>query len=195
EPMTIRFLHFSMRRVLTDSQRPGEHDTTSHGLAWALYAMLRYPSYLPRLQAEIDSLPLELSSNTELSSHLPLLEAFISESLRLHPPTAVILSECTASQPVVMPGGAVIKPGDRIYMLPWIMARCRSIWGEDAEVFRPERWMEGGKRKSAYEFPVFFAGPRNCPGQQLGRSEMIYTLTVVLREFEFEAAWPMDPKD
>lgn len=133
----------------------------------------------------------------EWSTHLPLLEAFISESLRLYPPAPAVLSECHATEPIVVPTqpDIVVKGGDVIFYLVYAMSRLPAIWGSDAEVFRPERFMqpkavvpENGHdtsvqtrrekhsdataRKSAWENPIFHAGPRSCPGKQMAKLEI-----------------------
>jgi len=69
------------------------------------------------------------------------------------------------------------------------MARLPSFWGPDAEQFRPERWSEIPRRPTAYEWPVFHAGPRSCLGQPLARLELAYALVEVFRRYELEMAW------
>ena len=74
----------------------------------------------------------------------------------------------------------------------WVMARLPYFWGKDADQFKPERWMNKSKidrRPTAFENPVFHAGPRSCLGQPLARLELTFALMEVLKRFEFEIAW------
>lgn len=38
--------------------------------------------------------------------------------------------------------GIVLPAGTIIGMNPWVIARERKVYGEDADEFRPERWLE-----------------------------------------------------
>ena len=67
----------------------------------------------------------------------------------------------------VLPDGTVVYKGDVVVWLPYAMGRSKQIWGEDAEEFKPERWItaEGElRREAASKWPAFHAGPRICLG-------------------------------
>ena len=61
--------------------------------------------------------------------------------------------------------------------------RDREFWGEDADVFRPERWEKMAGRVG-WEYTPFGGGPRVCPGFRLVFAEVAYTMVVMVREFE-----------
>jgi jasmonoyl-L-amino acid 12-hydroxylase len=63
------------------------------------------------------------------------------------------------------------------------MGRTRAIWGEDAKDFRPERWLHMKKTPSPFDYPVFNAGPRICPGRSMAQLEVCFVLVSVLRRF------------
>ena len=72
------------------------------------------------------------------------------------------------------------------------MGRSKQIWGEDADDFRPERWLveegEGQKSllaKSAYEFPVFNGGPRSCLGKRMAELLAVDVLATLVWGFDF----------
>ena len=170
-----------------------------------MYALLHHPGHLPRLREEIQALPPTLESNMELAAHLPFLEAFISESLRLYPPVPIIITEVVSREPVILPGGVVVYKGEQIMTLPYVMARLPVLWGPDAKEFNPDRWLAtsaddaSGRnktkvRKTASENPVFSAGPRNCPGQQVSKVEMVWAMSELIRRYDFEAAWSGGPE-
>lgn len=61
------------------------------------------------------------------------------------------------------------------------MHRRKDLWGEDALVFRPERWEE---RVPAWQFLPFLGGPRICLGQQFALTEAGYLLVRMLQHFD-----------
>lgn len=63
------------------------------------------------------------------------------------------------------------------------MQRDTSIWGPDAEVFRPERWIEGQLRPG-WTYVPFLGGGRICPAQQMVLCQMGFVLARFVKEFE-----------
>jgi len=83
--------------------------------------------------------------------------------------------------------------------------KSKAIWGEDAEEFKPERWLdsskEGGDHIHAEEgenhragvwagLLTFLGGPRSCIGYRFAILELKALLFVLLGEFEFELREP-----
>ncbi|KAI4162145.1 MAG: hypothetical protein LQ342_004161 [Letrouitia transgressa] len=144
-----------------------------------------------------------LNFETVQPSSLPLTYSIFLESLRLYPPVPLELKECTA--PTTFPDGTWLPEGSAVLWVPWAMGRSFDIWGPDAETFRPERWLsrdgagaagkEGGGQKtkpiiqlqkSAYEFPVFNAGPRSCLGKKLAEVLAVDVLARLISRYQFE---------
>lgn len=130
--------------------------------------------------------------NTELASHLTFLDACVSETLRLYPPTPMGMLANISSESIPLPNGTIVLPGQTIRYSAWSSGRNPAVWGSDEndlETFRPERWLKMEQKPSAYEWPVFNAGPRSCVGQQLARAEILVALRELLRRYDFEMAW------
>ena len=75
------------------------------------------------------------------------------------------------------------------------MNRSSQIWGSDAHLFRPERWLDGNGKlvsKSAFEFPVFNGGPRSCLGKKMAELMVCWVLVRVVGEFEFQEVLQRD---
>jgi cytochrome P450 len=69
--------------------------------------------------------------------------AVIREAMRLHP------SNCYPLERVAPAGGAQIcgqfvPAGTVVSTMASLMNRTKSIYGDDADSFRPERWLEAG---------------------------------------------------
>jgi cytochrome P450 len=58
------------------------------------------------------------------------------------------------------------------------MHRRKDIWGPDAEIFKPERWLS---RRPGWDYLPFNGGPRICIGQQFALTEVGY---VVIRTMQ-----------
>jgi len=70
------------------------------------------------------------------------------------------------------------------------MGRLESIWGKDAESFRPERFLETGEdgvlrfcKPSPFEFAAFQAGRRTCLGIDMAYLEIKVAVVMILRKY------------
>ncbi|KAF9159356.1 hypothetical protein DFQ26_006620, partial [Actinomortierella ambigua] len=127
-----------------------KRDATAHALIWQFYQLMINPRVSQKLVDEIDSVldgskvPMTYEI---LLQGMPYLKAVMHEALRLHPPISKNFK--MAAQDDVLPCGTKVYAGDFIAFSPWAMGRSRSVWGDDAEVFRPERWIDDlGKFKT-----------------------------------------------
>ncbi|GFS30372.1 cytochrome P450 2D9 [Nephila pilipes] len=67
----------------------------------------------------------------------------------------------------------------------WSVHHNPKYWGNDAEIFRPERFLsEDGKRviKSEHFIP-FSIGKRSCPGESYARTEVFLYFTCIFQKF------------
>lgn len=57
-----------------------------------------------------------------------------------------------------LPDGFRVMKGDMVAYQPYAMGRMEFIWGEDAEEFRPERWLDKSgcfQQESPFKFTAF----------------------------------------
>ncbi|KAK3403432.1 cytochrome P450 [Sordaria brevicollis] len=147
-----------------------------------------------RLQAEIDRCLADgtISPTGDIirdseGRKMPYLQAVIKESLRVTPP---------ASQPfpkVVPPEGDTIAghflPGgiELGYSLMAILRR-KDIWGADADVWRPERWLEADPQKLALMNStvdlVFSHGKWMCLGKNVALMEFNKVFVEIFKRFD-----------
>ncbi|XP_014642399.1 PREDICTED: docosahexaenoic acid omega-hydroxylase CYP4F3 isoform X2 [Ceratotherium simum simum] len=160
------------------------HDTTASGLSWVLYNLAKHPEYQEHCRQEVQELlrdrePKEIE--WEDLAQLPFLTMCIKESLRLHPPVAVISRRCT--QDIVLPDGRVIPKGVICLISIFGTHHNPSVW-PDPEVYDPFRFdPENIKERSPLAFIPFSAGPRNCIGQTFAMTEMKVVLALTLLRF------------
>ncbi len=65
------------------------------------------------------------------------------------------------------------------------------VWGDDADVFRPERFLDGAwDRLPKNSWKAFGDGPRACIGRIFAEQEMIMIVALILQKFQVELADP-----
>ncbi|GJM91278.1 hypothetical protein PR202_ga07640 [Eleusine coracana subsp. coracana] len=88
----------------------------------------------------------------------------------------------------VLPDGSSVSKGDIVFYVPYAMGRMEYLWGKDADVFRPERWLDANgefQPESPFKFSAFQAGPRICLGKEFAYRQMKIFAAVLLRFFVF----------
>jgi cytochrome P450 len=75
------------------------------------------------------------------AAQLPFLQACIKESLRLHPPISMELPRLVPPEGMLL-CGKFVPGGTSVGVSPYIVHRQKDAYGQDAESFRPERWIE-----------------------------------------------------
>lgn len=56
------------------------------------------------------------------------------------------------------PDGFSVKKGNLVSYVPYSMGRMKSLWGDDAEEFKPERWLDQNgvfQQQSPFKFTAF----------------------------------------
>ncbi|KAF0921843.1 hypothetical protein E2562_020307 [Oryza meyeriana var. granulata] len=169
-------------------------DTTAGALAWFLYMMCKHPEVQERIcheareatcAGEAASIDEFLKSLTDQAlNNMHYLHAALTETLRLYPSVPMENKQCFSDD--VLPNGFNVSKGDIVFFIPYAMGRMESLWGKDAEVFRPERWLdENGvfQHESPFKFTAFQAGPRICLGKEFAYRQMKIFAAVLIRFF------------
>ena len=153
------------------------YDTTSAAVAWTVLEVLRHPEVCARTRQEIrDRLGDSRAPGPDDLRAMPYLTAVVNEALRLWPPGA--LSGRRAGRPVEY-AGHVIPEGSIVLYSAYVTHRDPSLWGEDADRFRPERWFNN--ELPPYSFVPFGGSYRRCIGFALALAEVQVTLTRLLQ--------------
>ncbi|KAK5072387.1 hypothetical protein LTS08_008127 [Lithohypha guttulata] len=168
------------------------HDTTAVSLTWTLYLLSLHPEKQDILRKECQKLGGPNKLDAEELERLPYLNAVCNEVLRLYPPVPGTARRAVVDTKV---GSQVLPKGTFCFIPMWTINRLPSLWGDDVNDFRPERWLDGpqaslGGAESAYAFLTFLYGPRSCIGQQFARVEMKCLLLALILRFRFELEDP-----
>lgn len=167
-------------------------ETTASSVTWACYLLAKYPDLQVKLREEVNQACLGLSA-LELGhtlEQLPYLNGILLETLRLYPSIPTTMRQCRRDTEL---GGYFISKGTMLIVSCWTINRLPEIWGEDAAICRPERWInEDGKpnqtggTKSNYNFITFLHGPRSCIGGGFAKAELRCLLATMVSTFSWE---------
>ncbi|KAI0010205.1 benzoate 4-monooxygenase cytochrome P450 [Xylariaceae sp. FL0662B] len=172
------------------------HDVLAVTLRAIMYYLARTPRVAEKLRAELATLeakyPLPSAIPYAELTKLSYLDAVIQESLRIHGNLGLV------NERVVPPEGATIDgyniPGGTIVGInPWVIHRNTEIFGEDVDVFRPERWLDGSEDKISEmrrNLFSFGAGPRMCIGKNIAMMQICKFITEFYRHFDAELTHP-----
>ena len=116
------------------------HETTSGLLSFLLYHLLKNPSALQRARAEVDEVVGDSPVNHTHLKKIPFINACLRETLRLNPTAS--LFAVAPKQDEVLGGEYFVKKGTPIGMVLPAAHRDLSVYGEDADVFKPERMLD-----------------------------------------------------
>lgn len=109
----------------------------------------------------------------------------IEESLRLYPPVPAIKRKVEKE---VQLGKLILPPQMELYISPLALHHDPHVWGEDFNLFKPERF-EGGvskaTKKTAAAFLPFGFGPRTCVGLNFAIIEAKIALSMILQRYTF----------
>lgn len=154
--------------------------TTATALSFTLLSLLTNPTAYTRLQRELDtayqSNHLSTPIATLAEAHaLPYLQAVIREGLRMYPPTTGLGSKTVPPAGDVVSGFA-LPAGTQVGANYFGVMRDRGVWGDDADVFRPERWIEAGDERGRVMNAVvdleFGVGKYACLGKPVAVMEL-----------------------
>ncbi|KAI9162109.1 hypothetical protein LWI28_023946 [Acer negundo] len=171
-------------------------DTTANTLTWFFYMLCKNPVVQEKLALEVREAT-EAENNIsadefvefmteEALNKMHYLHAAITETLRLYPAVPVD-GKCSIEEDI-LPDGFVVKKDDGVNYIPYAMGRMTYIWGDDAEDFRPERWLLDGvfQPESPFKFTAFQAGPRICLGKEFAYRQMKMLGAVLVNFFKFK---------
>ncbi|RDI83148.1 hypothetical protein Vi05172_g6859 [Venturia inaequalis] len=160
-------------------------------LTWALIELAKHPAILTKMRCELNSLDSgdDFPDFQTLATQTPYLDAVLHEIHRLFPPVhatarvinAPIVVETNDGTPVELDKGMIV------YISIYHLHHDKTIWGEDADEFVPERFLFTSYKRSGYM--PFLYGRRACVGREFS---ILVEKTFLV---EFLRTWEFDVKD
>jgi cytochrome P450 len=142
------------------------------------YYVINTPGVYEKMMEEIDNasrngLLSEIPQYDEVEAHCPYYIAVFRETMRLCPSAPNIFPRIV-SKPGIDLYGKHVPPGTEITCNPYFLHRDKTLYGEDANEFKPERWLESEARSRQllkYNF-AFGYGTRVCLGKDIAAVEL-----------------------
>ena len=177
-------------------------------MATALRATVLYVATNPVILADIRSemhaagIPLnrptsDIISNVKVRS-IPYLVATIKEGLRMHPPVVGALEKQAGPHGDTLPDGRFVPAGTKVQVSTWATQRNPEVFGDDADVFRPSRWLEErdaekkGRMDRSVEL-VFSVGRFICMGREIAMTQCLKVISEASADNRFhEKAYAAD---
>lgn len=166
-------------------------DTTASLLTFVTYTLALHPDIMARVREEVLSkCGVQGVPTFHDIKQMKLLRACIYEALRLFPPVPVneratvddcVFTPSAGAPPLFIPNGVPV-----VYST-LLIHRRKDLWGENAEVFDPFRWIDGPERSTgsgSAKFLPFNSGPRICLGQQFALNEASFLMIRLLQVFD-----------
>ncbi|RYP80987.1 hypothetical protein DL770_006032 [Monosporascus sp. CRB-9-2] len=175
-------------------------DTTAITIRSALYFSLKQPRVWKRLTEEI--LAADFRGRTpppykEVRA-MPYVDAVVREALRVLPGVSMTMERYVPRGGYRLPNGDYLPSGTVVGMNPYVTNRNKSVYGVDAEEFRPERWLRdeaGGESEEGFrarlarmnKFDLSFGGgSRTCIGKNIGLFQTYKVLVTLITLYEIE---------
>ncbi|KAL6706195.1 hypothetical protein ACN47E_005930 [Coniothyrium glycines] len=169
-------------------------DTTAVAFRTTFYHLMKNPEKLAKAQAEIDaafaagslSSPIKYSETT---TKLPYICASIKEAMRMHPSVGLSMQRHAPDEGIEL-SGKFIPKHYRVGLNPAVIHYDKDIYGQDADEFKPERWLVSEEKWKAMDrhLLIFGAGTRTCIGKNISLVELHTLVPEVLRHFDLKMA-------
>ncbi|KAI0697725.1 cytochrome P450 [Cerioporus squamosus] len=183
------------------------HETTATSLTFLFYELSKHPDYQERMRKEIGTVRAEVIARGDQEFSMEDLDSMtltmnaIKETLRFHPIVAHLPRVATGDDvlplefPIVSRTGETlteipIRAGQVIFTSFAMYNRLAELWGDDADVWNPDRFTRPdlGKQANVGMFAnlmTFSAGVRGCIGWRFTVIEMQALVAELVENFRF----------
>jgi cytochrome P450 len=164
-------------------------DTTAQALSWAFFYLSKHPQVVQTAREELNRV-IKVDSFPEYDQlkSLEYIKAIFLETLRLSPSVPMNIRTCINDD--VWPDGTNVPAGTMVHWSSFVIHRNPNVWGEDAQEFKPERWLQMTNQPSQFKFSAFHGGPRVCLGRSMAELEGTFVLACLLKRFNVRVIHP-----
>ncbi|XP_050219138.1 desmethyl-deoxy-podophyllotoxin synthase-like [Mercurialis annua] len=183
----------NIKAVLVDTFAAGS-DTSSTTVEWVMSELLKNPKAMEKTQEEVRRVFGREGKVDEARIHeLNYLKLVIKETLRLHPPSPLLLPRECSKNCVI--NGYDVQEKSQIIVNAWAIGRDPNYWTE-AEKFYPERFQNCSVdyKGTNFELIPFGAGRRICPGLLFGIANVELPLAQLLYHFDWKLPNGLKPE-
>ena len=146
-------------------------------LFWTLILLAQHPQVASALLGELRERLGAAPPSMEAIADLPRLDAVVKESMRLIPPVPL---QIRVAQTDTTLADHPMPARSRVVLCTFLTTRMPDLF-PDPDRFLPERW--SSIDPTPFEYPIFGAGPRICPGYWFGLNAIKVTLAAILTRY------------
>ncbi|GKZ32171.1 hypothetical protein AbraIFM66950_001351 [Aspergillus brasiliensis] len=172
-------------------------ESSGGSLSYVIYCLAANQDAQKSVREEVLNAKLGKVALDEEYDRLPVLNAMVMESLRLFPSFGLLLRKAICETSIK---GRFIPRGTNIGICPKAINCARHIWGDDAEEFSLERWIDRSNPENPKQVPTggaastvcmlsFGYGTRSCVGRHLAMAQMkrqIALIALIVERFHVE---------
>ncbi|XP_004298349.1 PREDICTED: cytochrome P450 CYP749A22-like [Fragaria vesca subsp. vesca] len=160
-------------------------ETTNTLLAWTTLLLALHPEWQEEARNEVLQFFGKEPPTYDGIAKLKTMSMIINETLRLYPP-AILLAR-KVSREVRL--GKILVPANVELLVPTLALHHEpQLWGEEVELFKPERFSEGiakATNDNMAAFMPFGLGPRICVGFNFAALEAKIAMSMILQRYSF----------
>lgn len=180
------------------------HDTTSNTMTWFLWELSKHPESQDRIRAEIEAVRAQNGekclSPADLDS-MVYTQAALKESMRLHPIVWMLRRIAERDDVIPLAFPITTRSGEKVSSIPvgkgtpidiliGAYNRLPEIWGQDADEWNPDRFLNIDKTKQTNvglfaNLLNFSSGLQGCIGWRFAILEIQVITTMLLENFAF----------
>lgn len=176
-------------------------DTTSATMRAVVYYLAKNRGAYEKLVDELDSAQLSIPAQWRDINGLPYLDAVMREAMRINPGIAMIFERVVPEGGFTVPDGRYIPAGTKVGINPAVTNRDKEVFGYDADVFNPDRWLQGQdesqeafnarsrRMKDVADF-TFGGGGRVCMGRYLAVLELYKLFATLYSLYDVRQPFP-----
>ncbi|XP_044946946.1 cytochrome P450 76M5-like isoform X2 [Hordeum vulgare subsp. vulgare] len=172
-------------------------ETNALSVEWTMAELIRNPAVMSKVRAELQEVlgAKQYPDESDINK-LPYLRAVLMETMRLHPPSPLLIPHQVMAEGAEV-GGFVVPKGAMVIVNLWAVMRDPASWTQP-EAFLPERFVGADmdfRGKDRFEFMPFGAGRRACPGLPMATRVVMLILASLIHMFEWRLPEGMQPCD
>ncbi|RKL01274.1 Cytochrome P450 momooxygenase gsfF [Fusarium oxysporum] len=165
-------------------------DTTAIAFRSLFYHLMHNPEAYSRLEIEIDRAVddglLSMPATYKEAIKLPYLCACIKEVLRIWPGAQLSLPRTVPPEGLTI-CGQFIPGGYVVGINAAVMHFDKRVFGQDADSFNPDRWMDTARANYMDKYMMAFGGgTRTCLGKNIALIELHKLSPQLIRNYRFE---------
>ncbi|KAB2062158.1 hypothetical protein ERO13_A10G124600v2 [Gossypium hirsutum] len=158
-------------------------ETVNALLAWAVLVLAIHSDWQDKARREVMEIFGSQNPHSEGLAKLKIMSMIINETLRLYAPINGLVRRARRQ---VQVGKLVLPAKVDVWIPNMALHHDPQLWGDDAHVFKPERFKEGIAKATKYNaaaFIPFGMGPRACVGMTFAINETKTALSMILQRY------------